>query len=226
MSLPPETLSKFDHAFDLVNIKIDEEFNSAIRFHEQNPLLVTPTNTQGVVQSLFIQYLEKFSTELWEKIKKIVPESEAINAFDWEKELKEYIIGRRIHDYYLNAIERFKKFKMSETNDWYDRKYKDKIHDLKFEIGAAVQTIKNKFPKDMKDKATSITNNFLGPATNQFGDNNTQIIQQTIHNLEQQIDQLTIPAEKKEKAKGLAKELFGIVAESVAKVVADKITGG
>ena len=195
--------------------------------HERNPLLVTPTGTQGVVQSIFQEYLEKFSTELWEKIKKIIPESYAINDFDWEKELKEYIIERRIHDYYLNAIERFKKFKMSGTNDWYDRKYKDSIHNLKYEIGVMIQAIKNKFPKDMKDKAaTSITNNFHGPATNQFGDNNTQIIQQTIDTLEQQIDQLNIVPEKKEKAKGLAKELLGIVTENVVSAGIKSVLGG
>jgi hypothetical protein len=146
---------------------------------------------------------------------KIIPDSGSIYELEWEKELKEYIINRRIHDYYINATQRIKRLEMTGTMEWYDRKYKTIIKHLDYEIGTAVDAIKNKYPLNMKDKNNTIINNFHGPANNQFGDNNTQHIQQTIQNLEQQIDQLNIPPEKKNEAKGLAKQLLGIVIESV-----------
>lgn len=152
MALPPEIREKFDEAFYLVNDRVDAEFNIKILSAENNPLLVTRTGMWPRVQSTYKEYLEKFSNELWEKIKKIIPDSPAINDFDWEKELKEYIIECRIHDYYLNAKVRFQKFKVPETAEWYDNKYQSVIDDLDYEIGATILAIKNRHPLKPREK--------------------------------------------------------------------------
>ena len=224
-------MKKFDEAFYLVKDRVDAEFSVKIRSAEQNPLLVTQTGMWPRVQSTYKEYLEKFSNELWEKIKKIIPDSPAINDFDWDTELKGYIIDLRIHDYYLNAVKRFKKFKVPETTEWYDGKYQSVIDDLDYEIGAAIGAIKNKYPINMRDKETSImtigTLNSYGPT--QIGNYNTQHVFNAIQTIEQAIDKSDKTPEEKTKAKGMfraALDCGGVIWEKTVAGITEAILSG
>jgi hypothetical protein len=209
--LPPKVLKKVDQAFVLVNDEIDYNFNNEIRSFEANLQLIKTDGSRRAIQTIFLKYLDKFSKELWEKIEKIIPESSSIYEFDWEKELKDYIINHRCHEFYIIAKERIKKFEMSGTNDWYDLKYKAAIKSLDYEIGAAVETIKDKHPLTMKEKEAVTTNHFNinAPTNLQVGNHNTQQIFNAVQTIEQAIDKSDKAPEEKSKAKGMFHAALG-----------------
>jgi hypothetical protein len=67
---PLTIVNKVDQAFVLVNDERDEDFNNKIRFYEINLHLIKDANTKGAIHSIFLESLDNFSTQLWEKIQK------------------------------------------------------------------------------------------------------------------------------------------------------------